>query len=94
MVNNGFFIGLIGFIGRIVGAIITNSIIRWLKKKSEKKDQISLYKEEIKEILTEFCDVWGDYRVSIFSHSDAIKLKCIFFLENSQRKHLNNILVF
>lgn len=72
MLNNGFFIGLIGFVGGIVGAIITNSIIRRFEKQSEKKDQISLYKEEIKEILTEFCNVWDDYRVSIFSHSDAI----------------------
>ena len=72
MVNDEILIGFIGFIGGIVGAIITNSIIRWLERKSEKKEQINKYKEEIKDILDEFCNIWDNYRVTIFSHSDAI----------------------
>ena len=72
MVNDEFLIGFIGFIGGIVGAIITNSIIRWLEKKSEKKEQVSKYKEEIKDILDEFCNIWDNYQVTIYSHSDAI----------------------
>ena len=72
MVNDEILIGFIGFIGGIVGAIITNSIIRWLEKKSEKKEQVSKYKEEIKDILDEFCNIWDNYQVTIYSHSDAI----------------------
>ena len=72
MVNNGFLIGLIGFLGGIIGAVITYSITNWLQKNSEKKEQIRKYKEEIKDILDEFCNIWDNYRVTIYSHSDAI----------------------
>ena len=72
MVNDGILIGFIGFIGGIVGAVITNSITLWLVKKSEKKEQVRKYKEDIKDILDEFCIIWDDYRVTICYHSSAI----------------------
>ena len=72
MVNDGILIGFIGFIGGIVGAVITNSITLWLVKKSEKKEQVRKYKEEIKNILDEFCIIWDDYQVTISHYSSAI----------------------
>lgn len=72
MVNDGFSIGLIGFIGGIIGAVIVNRITYLLQKKSKKKEQIENYKDELKEYLIELCDIWDDYRVSIYYDSDAI----------------------
>lgn len=72
MINDGFSIGLIGFIGGIIGAVIVNRITYLLQKKSKEKEQIEIYKKELKESLIELCNIWDDYRVSIYSDSDAI----------------------
>lgn len=72
MINDGFSIGLIGFIGGIIGAVIVNRITYLLQKKSKEKEQIEIYKEELKESLIELCNIWDNYRVSIYSDSDAI----------------------
>lgn len=71
MFNNGFLIGLIGFFGGIVGGVLINVITYGFLKRSEKRDRVKTYVEEIKDILEEICNTWDDYRVSIYSDSDS-----------------------
>ena len=89
MVNDGFSIGLIGFIGGIIGAVIVNRITYLLEKKSKEQEQIKIYKEELIESLTEFCNIWDNYNPSIYYHPDAIyqmKIKMNEFLREFTKK--------
>ena len=89
MINDRFSIGLIGFIGGIIGAIIINYLTYLLQKKYENKEQIKIYKEELIESLIEFCNIWDNYNPSIYYHSDAIfqmQIKMNEFLREFTKK--------
>ena len=89
MVNDGFSIGLIGFIGGIIGAVIVNRITYLLEKKSKEKEQIEIYKEELKESLIELRNIWDNYNPSIYYHPDAIfqmKIEMYEFLREFTKK--------
>ena len=89
MINDRFSIGLIGFIGGIIGAIIINYFTYLLQKKYENKEEIKIYKEELIESLVEFCNIWDNSNPSIYYHPDAIfqmKIEMHKFLREFTKK--------